>query len=33
MTAERSNLEIAGALRIAEGTVKFHVNNILANWG
>jgi DNA-binding NarL/FixJ family response regulator len=33
MTAGRSNLEIAGALRIAEGTVKFHVNNILAKLG
>lgn len=33
MTAGRSNLEIASTLRIAEGTVKFHVNNILAKLG
>ena len=29
MVAGRSNQEIAGTLFIAEGTVKFHINNIL----
>lgn len=33
LTEGKSNLEIAKALSISEGTVKFHVNNILSKFG
>ena len=33
LTEGKSNIEIAKALSISEGTVKFHVNNILSKFG
>ncbi|EDX86965.1 response regulator receiver domain protein [Synechococcus sp. PCC 7335] len=33
LTEGKSNLEIAKALSISEGTVKFHINNILSKFG